>query len=76
MALNKYCQQNGLAYLDLFHIMGGINSSRLLDDANLLQRDRIHFTIEGYTLQGLLIFNAIINDFLKYDRKSTKPSQI
>lgn len=76
MALNKYCIQNGLAYLDLFHIMGGVNSSRLLDDANLLQRDRIHFTIEGYTLQGLLIFNAIINDYLKYDRKSTQASTI
>lgn len=68
MALQRYCAQENLAYLDLFHIIGGGNSSQKFANDNLLQRDRIHFTIEGYTLQGLLIFNAIINDYLKYAR--------
>lgn len=67
-ALRQYCSDNRLAFFDLFQTMGGINSSRLIDRANLMQRDKLHFSIAGYNLQGLLIYRAIVNEFMKYDR--------
>lgn len=75
-ALKSYCAQNKLAFLDLFNIMGGEQSAKTMDNAKLMQRDKLHFTIEGYNLLGVVIYNAIINDFLKYGRKNTQPDQI
>jgi len=32
----------------------------------LLRPDGVHFTEEGYRLQGYLIYKAIMNSYLKY----------
>jgi hypothetical protein len=46
--------------------MGGLNSVVLWEKNNLAQRDKIHFTREGYLLLGDLFFNALMNNFEKY----------
>ena len=43
--------------------MGGLNSIVLWEKYNLAQRDKIHFTREGYLLMGDLFFTALIQNF-------------
>lgn len=47
---------------DFYEIMGGFGSSQTWMKSNLMHRDRIHFTNDGYLLKGDLFFEA----FLKY----------
>jgi lysophospholipase L1-like esterase len=46
---------------DLFSLMGGLRSMQQWQSAGLAQRDKIHFTKEGYQLIGDLFYNAFIN---------------
>lgn len=65
---NKY---NGAVW-DLFDIMGGLTSMKKWESAGLAQRDKIHFTSNGYTLIGDLFYNAFILEYLKYLSPNTK----
>jgi len=51
---------------DMYSVMGGLNSIVLWQKNNLAQRDRIHFTREGYLLIADLFFTALAQDFEKY----------
>ena len=62
----KYATDNNLAYWDLFSITGGQNSAVLWKKANLLSRDGIHYSKDGYIHQGNLLTKAIINAYNKY----------
>ena len=55
-----------LAYWDLFSITGGQNSAIQWKKFNLLSRDGIHYTKDGYIHQGNLLTNAIFNAYNKY----------
>lgn len=55
-AIEKRC-----AVIDLYGIGGGYGSCYLWGKNKLLQNDGLHFTVEGYRIQALLIYNAIIN---------------
>ena len=59
-------QKHEGAVWDLFSIMGGLKSSNMWRDANLMAKDRIHFSGEGYNLLGDLLFNALIEAFENY----------
>jgi lysophospholipase L1-like esterase len=60
------------AVWDLFSIMGGLKSSTAWRDANLMAKDRIHFSGEGYTLLGDLLFNAFMEAFEDYLKTQAK----
>ena len=62
----KYANDNNLAYWDLFSITGGQDSAILWKKANLLSRDGIHYSKDGYIHQGNLLTKAIINAYNKY----------
>lgn len=47
------------AVWDQFEIMGGLRSITKWRDAKLAQRDRVHFTAQGYTLLGDMLSNAL-----------------
>lgn len=49
---------------DFYSVMGGKNSIYLWHKNNLAGKDRLHFTKEGYIIQGDLMFNAFLK---KYD---------
>jgi lysophospholipase L1-like esterase len=51
---------------DWFTVMGGLNSIRQWQDAGLAQGDRVHFTREGYSLSGDLLFEAILKAYEEY----------
>lgn len=68
--IKKYAADNRIALYDMYDIMGGDNSSKLLEKEGLLRPDRIHFTIEGYALQGKLLYNALLNSYERYIREN------
>lgn len=63
----KYTRENGLAIWNLYQVVGGKKSAcRNWSEAGLFQRDKIHFTHEGYVLQGLLLHEAFIKAYNNY----------
>ncbi len=64
--LARYADQHNLAYWDLYEAAGGKHSADLYQKNNLIQRDGVHFTKEGYELQGNLLYQALINSYNTY----------
>jgi len=58
--LEKAAQQYGMAFWDLYDLMGGKGSIRSWQAAELANRDFIHFTKKGYILLGHLLHRAIM----------------
>ena len=62
----KYAKDNNLAYWDLYTISGGReNACRNWTSAGLMRADHVHFLPEGYTLQGQLLYCALIKEYNK-----------
>lgn len=62
-----YAEENGLAYWDLFNIVGGRDfACKNWMENKLMQKDRIHFTRTGYEYMGALLYNAIIKSLNDY----------
>lgn len=51
---------------DFYSVMGGKNSIYLWHKNNLAGKDRLHFTKEGYIIQGDLMFNAFLKKYDEY----------
>lgn len=63
-----YCEQYNYAYWDLYQIGGGSHSADLWKKNGLLRADGVHFTKEGYELQGSLLYQALIKGYNEYVR--------
>ncbi|MDR0757097.1 MAG: GDSL-type esterase/lipase family protein [Tannerella sp.] len=59
-AIRDYAGSNGIACFDLYGATGGVNSCRHWEKANLLGRDRVHYSVDGYCEQGKLLYRALI----------------
>ncbi len=59
-------KQYNAAVWDQFDIMGGLYSMKDWEDAGLAQKDRIHFTSDGYKLLGDLLYNALIESYIQH----------
>lgn len=64
--IRKYAIDKGIAYWDLFSISGGAGSAKSWMKYQLSARDKVHFNIEGYKLQGNLLYDAIIKGYDGY----------
>jgi len=62
----RYAQQKNIAYWDLFTAGGGQHSADQYKKYNLIQRDGVHFTKDGYELQGNLFYAALIKAYNTY----------
>ncbi|MEE8584722.1 MAG: GDSL-type esterase/lipase family protein, partial [Acidobacteriota bacterium] len=62
-AILKAAQLTGGTVWDFFEVMGGLGSIRQWQNSNLSQRDRIHLTRPGYSLQGDLFFEALMRAY-------------
>jgi hypothetical protein len=51
---------------DLFEVMGSAGSIQLWQKSALAGPDLIHFTKEGYQLQGRLLFEALMAGYQNY----------
>ncbi|MDF2381159.1 hypothetical protein JMG10_06770 [Nostoc ellipsosporum NOK] len=58
-ALTAYCNSKQVALWDLYRVSGGSGSMLRWIQRGLVNRDRIHYTVEGYRLQGDLLWNAL-----------------
>lgn len=63
----EYAASHGLAIWNLYDIVGGKSfACRNWNAGHYYQRDKIHFTADGYRLQGLLLHEAIIKAYNDY----------
>jgi len=65
-ALIKSAEIENVASWDMYSITGGYGSRTEWRKAAMLQRDGVHFNKQGYTVQGSLLYNALIDSYLKY----------
>lgn len=62
-----FARESGCAVWDLYHVAGGQSRACLnWSAAGMFQRDKVHFTHEGYKFQGLLFHEAFIKAYNKY----------
>jgi len=64
-------KHNGAVW-DFFDIMGGLKSMQQWQDAGIAQKDKVHFTSSGYMLIGDLLFNALMDDYMKHLRNQNR----
>lgn len=59
-------EQHNAAVWDFFDIMGGLKSMAHWENEGLAQKDKIHFTNQGYNLIGDLLFNALMDRYKEH----------
>lgn len=64
--LRRYAEDKGVAFLDIYAATGGDGSAHAWASHHLMGRDKIHYTPEGYRIQGILIYNALYNGYVGY----------
>ncbi len=64
--LLTYAVENGFAFYDWHQVMGGEGAAAKWKKANLMRSDGVHFTREGYELQGHAFFQAIMKGYNNY----------
>lgn len=63
----EFARDNDLAVWDMYNIVGGKRRACLnWNSGHYFQRDKIHFTHEGYKVQGLLFHEAFIKAYNQY----------
>ncbi|MGP1435695.1 MAG: GDSL-type esterase/lipase family protein [Phocaeicola sp.] len=69
-AITEYAQEKGYAWWDLYNIIGGRQYAvRNWSRARMFTRDGIHFTTNGYQLQGMLLYQAIMKEYKAYGNR-------
>ena len=62
----EYAVENGIAFWDMYRVNGGVGSAMKWKESGLLRPDGLHFTRDGYALQGRLLFEAIMKSYNRY----------
>ena len=70
-AFYRLAEKYNAGVWDLFALMGGLRSMKKWEQNGLAQRDKVHFTVEGYRLLGNRFYNALISDYINYLKKNT-----
>lgn len=65
-SLTQYCNDKFIALWDLYRIINGFGSAYNWSRRGLMSRDRIHFTADGYRLQGELLLQALAKGYNNY----------
>lgn len=65
-SLSNYCQKNQLPLCDIYRSTGGYGSAQQWFRKGLMSRDRVHFTAEGYRIQGNLLLSSIAHGYNDY----------
>jgi branched-chain amino acid transport system substrate-binding protein len=67
MAINEQGGKLGGREIEWFKVDDESDPSKGIENANkLVQRDKVHFTREGYLILGDLFFNALMKNFEQY----------
>lgn len=63
----NYADEREIAVWDLYNLVGGTKSAcSNWKNNHMMQRDQIHYTQSGYTLQGKLLGEALLKAFNEY----------
>lgn len=65
-AMLELAEEFNGAVVNVFALMGGIGSSAQWVKESLMQRDRIHFTRDGYQLIGNITWDALQEDYARF----------
>jgi lysophospholipase L1-like esterase len=65
-ALIQSAVQENVACWDMYTISGGFGSCSEWKKAAMMQKDGVHYNKQGYTLQGSLLYKALIDSYLRY----------
>lgn len=70
-SLARYCTEQHLPLWDLYRITGGYGSAASWLRRRMMNRDRIHYTAEGYRIMGNLLLSALARGYNSFaaDRK-------
>lgn len=67
--IREYAVSNGLALWDMYGLLGGSSRAcRNWWESGLMRPDHVHYLPEGYTLQGRLLYQAILKSYNDYVR--------
>lgn len=67
--IHKYADESGLAVWDVYTILGGARRACLnWQEAGLMRPDHVHYTADGYVLQGELFYQALLKAYNEYVR--------
>lgn len=65
-AITNFSNKNNIPVWDLYKIGGGYRSAYNWSRRGLMNRDKIHFTADGYRLQGKLLLVALAKSYNSY----------
>lgn len=71
----KEARNSKCAVWDLYSTMGGYNSMLDWYRSGLTAKDKLHFSKQGYYLQGELLFRAFLHQYDKYIEKHYPPNE-
>ncbi|MFN7326465.1 MAG: hypothetical protein ACK5SQ_07765, partial [Chitinophagales bacterium] len=61
--IRQFARKKGFAIWDLFQITGGANSSVTWKSLGLLSTDSVHYTKNGYKVQGKILYQGLIKAY-------------
>ncbi len=67
--LEQYCQKNQLALWDLYKVTNGYGSAKKWFKKGMMSKDRIHFVLPGYQLQGVLLLDCLMKGYEKFNAR-------
>lgn len=56
----NYCIEHNMPYWDLYKISGGYKSAKYWKKHRLFAKDFLHYSRQGYEVQGTLLYNALM----------------
>lgn len=66
-AILDYGKENGVAVYDWYEVAGGTGASTSWISADLFAKDRVHHSRQGYSLNGRLLYDAIMDALRSQD---------
>lgn len=67
-SLVSYATLGNYAVWDLFQTLGGMHGVSKIYGKGLMSPDRVHYTTNGYQLQGSMLSNVLLNAFKEFNK--------
>lgn len=65
--IKRYAKEHQIAVWDMYNVVGGKQRAcKNWQEAGLMRPDHVHYAAEGYTLQGELLYDALIKAYNTY----------
>ena len=68
--IHKLAQRHQMAVWDFYEVMGGLGASGQWYQKELMPKDRIHFTLPGYSVKADLLLDALVK---QWEQMTSRP---